>query len=52
MDVAWVWPLFGVFAILQAIGAKMKNPLVLVILFLLGPFGFLYAYFFLSPPPE
>jgi len=43
----WViWLIFGIFALLQAVRvSKIKNKFALAILFLLGPFGFLFAYF-------
>ena len=48
MDPTWlIFPVFGLFAVLQATGGKMKDPLLLTILFILGPFGFLIAYFML-----
>lgn len=48
-----VWFAFGIFAILQATRvSKIKNPLALALLFLLGPFGFLYCYFFAPPPHD
>jgi exosortase/archaeosortase len=47
----WVfirWPIFGIFAILQGMNVcKIKNILALAVLFLLGPFGSLFAYFVL-----
>ena len=46
-----IWPIFGIFALLQATRvSKIKNKIALTVLFLLGPFGFLFAYFFLRPP--
>ena len=43
-----IWGIFGIFAILQATRvSKIKNKVALAILFLLGPFGFLYCYFLL-----
>lgn len=49
-----VWfVVFGIFAILQATRvSKIRNRLVLALLFLLGPFGFLYCYFFAPPPHD
>jgi len=46
-----VWFVFGIFAILQPTRvSKIRNRLVLGLLFLLGPFGLLYCYFFAPPP--
>ncbi len=47
-----IWGIFGILAVLQATRvSKIKNPIALVLLFFLGPFGFLYCYFF-APPPK
>lgn len=51
MEMLMIWVIFGIFAILQATRvSKIKNKLALTILFLLGPFGFLYSYFAVPPP--
>lgn len=53
LSTVFVWSVFGIFAILQATRvSKIKNRIVLLILFFLGPFGFLYCYFFGPHPTE
>ncbi len=48
-----IWIVFGIFAFLQATRvSKIKNPITLILLSLSGPLGFLFCYFFTSPPSE
>jgi hypothetical protein len=50
VDMLLIWCAFGIFAILQATRVnKINNKLALAILFILGPFGFLFCYFVVPP---